>query len=149
MTEPFLRYRVDVDASVATLWRVLTDNAFIPQYMFGCVAETDWKPGSPLLWRGAADGKVYVKGTVVSVDAPRRVEYTVIDPNNPAVADVPENYLSMIYTLEERGDGGSTLEIAQGDFTKVANGDKRYKDSAAGGDFLLQAIRKLAEGVGG
>jgi uncharacterized protein YndB with AHSA1/START domain len=146
MVEPFIRHTLDVDAPVATLWKVLTDNEFIPQYMFGCVAETDWKPGSALLWRGAADGKVYVKGAVVSVDAPHRLEYTVIDPNNPALADVAENYLSMIYTLTERGEGASTLEVAQGDFTKVSNGEKRYEDSLGGGESILPAIKKLAEG---
>lgn len=78
----FIRNTLDVNAPVETLWRVLTSNDFIPQYMFGCLAETDWNPGSPLLWKGAADGKLYVKGSIVSFDAPRRLEYTIIDPNN-------------------------------------------------------------------
>lgn len=140
----FIRNTLEVRAPITTLWKVLTSNEFIPQYMFGCVAETDWKPGSPLLWRGAADGKLYVKGNVVAVDAPRRLEYTIIDPNNPAIADVPENYLTMVYTLGEH-DGNTTLEIAQGDFSKVANGPQRYQDSLSGGDFILQEIKKLAE----
>ncbi|MGB0123360.1 MAG: SRPBCC domain-containing protein, partial [Silvibacterium sp.] len=113
--------------------------------MFGCIAETDWKPGSPLLWKGAADGKLYVKGSVVSIDAPHRLEYTIIDPNNTTIADVPENYLTMIYTLEDRGDRASSLEIAQGDFSKVAKGEQRYKENLSGGDHILQAIKKLAE----
>jgi uncharacterized protein YndB with AHSA1/START domain len=145
MAELFIRNMLDVDVPAAQLWKVLTENEYIPQYMFGCIAETDWKGGSPLLWRGAADGKVYVKGNIVSIDAPRRLEYTVIDPNNPALADVPENYLTMIYSLTERGERGCTLEIAQGDFSKVANGEERYRDSLGGGDHILQAIKKLAE----
>lgn len=145
MPEPFIRHTLDIEAPSQTLWQVLTDNQFIPQYMFGCIAETDWKPGSPLLWKGAADGKLYVKGNVVSIDAPHRLEYTVIDPNNSVLADIPENYLTMVYTLTGRGDDASTLEIAQGDFTNVANGDQRYQDSLGGGDFILQAIKKLAE----
>lgn len=144
MESLFIRNTLEVHAPIQALWKVLTSNEFIPQYMFGCVAETDWKPGSQLLWKGAADGKLYVKGNVVSVDAPRRLEYTIIDPNNPAIADVPENYLTMIYTLGER-NGGTTLEIAQGDFSKVAMGPQRYQDSLGGGDFILQAIKKLAE----
>ena len=140
----FIRNALEVHAPIQMLWKVLTSNDFIPQYMFGCVAETDWKPGSPLLWKGAADGKLYVKGNVVSVDAPHRLEYTIIDPNNPAIPDVPENYLTMIYILGAR-DGGTALEIVQGDFSKVANGPQRYQDSLGGGDFILQAIKKLAE----
>lgn len=145
MAEAFIRHTLDVDAPIQTVWRVLTDNEFIPQYMFNCRAETDWKPGSPLLWKGAADGRLYVKGTVVSIDAPRSLAYTVIDPNNPAVADVPENYLTVTYTLKQRDSRASTLEIAQGDYSKVANGQKRYEESAGAGDFILQSIKKLAE----
>jgi uncharacterized protein YndB with AHSA1/START domain len=145
MAEPFIRNTLEVNAPIDTLWKILTSNEFIRQYMFGCVAETDWKPGSPLLWRGAADGKLYVKGNVVSIDKPHRLEYTIIDPNNPELADVPENYLTMIYTLSERGSSASVLEIAQGDFSKVGNGEQRYQDSLGGGDHILQAIKKLAE----
>jgi uncharacterized protein YndB with AHSA1/START domain len=145
MAELFIRNTLDVNAPVSVLWKILIDNEFIPQYMFGCIAETDWKPGSPLLWKGAADGKLYVKGNIVSIDAPYSLAYTVIDPNNPALADVSENYLTMIYTLKERGDHASTLEIAQGDFSKVADGQARYEDSLGGGDFILTAIKNIAE----
>jgi uncharacterized protein YndB with AHSA1/START domain len=145
MAELFIRNTLDVNAPVSALWKILTENEFIQQYMFGCIVETDWKPGSPLLWKGAADGKLYVKGDVVSIDTPYHLAYTIIDPNNPAIPDLPENYLTVTYTLKERGDGGSTLEIAQGDYSTVANGQQRYEESAGGGDFILQSIKKLAE----
>jgi uncharacterized protein YndB with AHSA1/START domain len=144
MTELLIRKSIEVQAPIETLWKVLTDSGFIKQYMFGCIAETDWKPGSPLLWKGAADGKLYVKGSVVSIDPPHRLEYTVFDPNSQE-ADVPSNYLTMTYTLKERNDQASALEITQGDFTKVENGQKRYEDSTSGGDSILTEIKKLAE----
>jgi uncharacterized protein YndB with AHSA1/START domain len=146
MPELVIRKTVEVDAPVSTLWKVLTDNEFIPKYMFGCYAESDWVPGAPLLWKGAADGKLYVKGHVVAIAAPHHLEYTVIDPNSE-IEDIPENYLKMTYELKERGEGASTLEIAQGDFAIVANGQKRYEDVKAGDDHLLQAIKKVAEAL--
>jgi uncharacterized protein YndB with AHSA1/START domain len=139
-----IRKTIEVDAPAATLWKILTDNEFIQQYMFGCYADTDWKAGSPLLWKGAADGKVYVKGKIVAIDPPHRLVYNMIDPNS-TIADIPENYLTMTYTLNERGRNGSLLEIVQGDFSKVANGESRYNDTLAGGDAILPAIKKLAE----
>ena len=147
MTELLIRKSIEVNASAGTLWRVLTDNAFIPQYMFGCVTETDWKPGSPLLWKGAADGKVYVKGNVISVDPQRRLEYTVIDPNNPAIEDIPANYLTMVYELKEHGERSSTVEFIQGDYAKVAQGQKRYEETLQGDDYILAKIKELAEAV--
>jgi uncharacterized protein YndB with AHSA1/START domain len=145
MAELFIHNTLEVNAPIQTLWKVLTDNQFIPQYMFGCVAETDWKPGSPLLWRGAADGKLYVKGKVVSIDAPHFLQYTIIDPNNPAIPDISQNYLTVTNTLRDRDGNASTLEMTMGDYSKVANGQQRYEESAGGGDFILQAIKKLAE----
>ena len=147
MTELLIRKSIEVNASAGTLWRVLTDNAFIPQYMFGCVTETDWKPGSPLLWKGAADGKLYVKGNVISVDPQRRLEYTVIDPNNPAIEDIPANYLTMVYELKEHGERSSTVEFIQGDYAKVAQGQKRYEETLQGDDYILAKIKELAEAV--
>lgn len=144
MTEPVISKKIEISAPARTLWKVLTDNQFIKQYMFNCYAETDWRPGSPLLWKGAADGKLYVKGRVVAVEPPHRLEYTVIDPNS-TIPDVPENYLTMTYILKEREGHASTLEIVQGDFTRVAEGERRYRESLDGDDVVLNGIKKLAE----
>jgi uncharacterized protein YndB with AHSA1/START domain len=144
MTELVIRKSIEVGAPVETLWRILTDSKFIPQYMFGCIAETDWKPGSPLLWKGAADGKLYVKGHIVSNDAPHRLVYTIFDPNS-TIKDIPENYLTMTYDLKRRGDRASTLEITQGDYAAVEDGENRYKHSQEGDDLVLNGIKKLAE----
>jgi len=144
MPELFIHKSVDVNASASTLWNVLTDNAFIPQYMFNCNAETDWKPGSPLLWRGAADGKVYVKGHIVTFNAPHLLEYTVIDPNS-AIADIPENYLTMTFAIKDRGANTCTLDIKQGDYAKVENGQQRHADTVGGNDMWLESVKKVAE----
>lgn len=145
MTELFIHKSINVNAPVETLWRVLTENSFIQQYMFGCIAETDWKPGSPLLWRGAADGKLYVKGHVVAIDPEQRLEYTVVDATNPAVADIPVNYLTMIYELRKLGDRASAVEFIQGDYAKVGQGQKRYEETLQGDDYILAKIKELAE----
>src|SRR5262249_6997893 len=122
-----------------------TDNEFIPQYMFNCVAETDWKPGSPLLWKGSGDGKLYVKGTIVAIEAPHRLVYTVIDPNS-TIPDIPANYLTMTFSLTAKKDQGSILEVTQGDFATVAEGQRRYKETLEGDDMWLQGIKRVAEG---
>lgn len=144
MTELLIRKSIDVNAPVEILWKVLTESEFIQQYMFGCIAETDWKPGSTLLWKGAADGKLYVHGHIVTIDPLRSLEYTVFDSNSK-MADVPSNYLTMHYTLTKRGDQASTLEITEGDFAKVAEGERRYTDSLDGDNTVLEGIKKIAE----
>ncbi|MGA7292604.1 MAG: SRPBCC domain-containing protein [Terriglobales bacterium] len=144
MTELLIRKSIEIDAPIETLWKVLTDSQFIRQYMFGCNAETEWKTGSPLLWRGAADGKLYVKGHVVSIDPPHRLAYTIFDPNS-TIPDIPANYLTMTCELKKNNDRISVLEITQGDFSTVADGDRRYRHSLGGDDIVLQGIKQVAE----
>ena len=146
MSELVVRKQIEIDAPPSTVWKVLTDNEFIPQYMFNCVTETDWRPGSPLLWKGAADGKLYVKGNIVTVDAPHRLSYTVIDPNS-TIPDVPANYLTMTFSLKPKQDHGSVLEVTEGDFATVAEGQQRYKHTLEGNDMVLQRIKKVAEAL--
>jgi uncharacterized protein YndB with AHSA1/START domain len=144
MSELAVRRSVAIHAPAKTTWRVLTDNTFIPQYMFGCIAETDWQPGSPLLWKGAADGELYVKGAIVTFDAPRLLRYTTIDPNNPEVPDLPENYLTMSFIIREEKTG-CRLEMVADGFNTVAKGAERYQEVNAGDDSLLLAIKGIAE----
>jgi uncharacterized protein YndB with AHSA1/START domain len=143
MSELLIRKQIEIEATAETLWKILTENEFIQQYMFNCHAETDWKPGSPLLWRGAADGKLYVKGHVVAIDPPHRLMYTVIDPNS-TIPDIPANYLTMTFVIKPNGNG-SVLEVTQGDFATVAEGQRRYNDSLDSDDTVLAGIKRLAE----
>jgi uncharacterized protein YndB with AHSA1/START domain len=143
VTELLIRQSIEVAAPAEVLWKILTNSEFIRQYMFGCNAESDWKPGSSLLWRGAGDGTLYVKGNIVSIDPPHSLVYTVFDPNS-TMADIPSNYLTMTYKLSSLNDRATQLEITQGDFSKVENGQKRYQDSL-GGSEILEKIKTLAE----
>jgi uncharacterized protein YndB with AHSA1/START domain len=144
MTELLIRKSIAIDTPAEILWKVLTDNEFIPKYMFSCFAESDWKPGSPLLWKGTGDHKLYVKGQVVSFEPHHRLVYTVFDPNS-TLADRPSNYLTMTYELKDLGKEGTLLEITQGDFAQVEDGERRYQHTIACGDSMLEQIKELAE----
>ena len=142
----FVEDTIEIDAPAARVWTILTDSSFIQQYMFGCVAETDWQPGSSLLWKGAGDGHLYVKGEVVAIDAPHRLEYTVLGADM-AIADVPENYLTIIYNLRENSRNATELRVAMGDFDAVGNGQARYEETMASGGWapMLAKVKQLAE----
>jgi uncharacterized protein YndB with AHSA1/START domain len=117
--------------------------------MFGCAALSDWKPGSPLLWKGTFNNveMVAVKGHIVRIEPGRLLIYTVIDPNNPEIPDLPENYLTVTCELAKEGDG-TRLTVSQGDYTTVAQGAIRYEHSVKGGgwDPILTQIKALVEG---
>ena len=88
---------------------------------------------------------VFVKGNIAGIEPGKFLAYTTIDPNS-AVADIPENYLTVTYLLSEEGDATS-LTVTQGDYSKVAEGAKRYKETVDGGGWqpILDQIKKLVE----
>ncbi len=144
----FVKDSITIDASAARVWDALINPEQTKKYMFGCETVSDWKIGSPLLWRGNFDGHdvVFVKGTIVDFQPEKLLAYTTIDPNNSEVPDIPENYLTVIYELKEE-NGKTVLTVSQGDYSKVANGEKRYDDTVEGGGWtsILDAIKMLLE----
>ena len=107
---------ISINAPIHQVWDTLTNPAATKKYMFGCDTVSDWKPGSPLLWRGHYEGKdmVFVKGSIIAIQAPTLLTYTVIDPN-ATMPDIPDNYLNVTYQLEEQ-DGITTLTVSQDGF---------------------------------
>lgn len=146
--ELFIKNSISINASPAKVWNALVNPDETKKYMFGCEALSDWKVGSPLIWKGSYEGKemIFVKGSIIAIQPEKLLAYTVIDPNS-AVPDVPENYLTVTYTLAQE-NGGTLLSVSQGDYTKVADGERRYKDSYNDGEGwnpILKAIKKLVE----
>lgn len=145
--ELFISSEIFIDAPAIVVWQMLTHPQQTKKYMFGCEAVTDWKPGSPLEWIGHYEGEdiVFVKGKVVDIIPCKKLSYTTIDPQG-GMKDIPENYLTVTYELQEEG-GLTHLRISQGDYSLVADGEKRYNDSVAGGGWttILGQIKKLVE----
>lgn len=139
---------IDIEADASRVWFALTNPHQTKKYMFGCEAISDWKVGSPLLWKGVWEGKemVFVKGHIVAIEPEKLLAYTVIDPNSD-IEDIPENYLTVTYELKSI-NGLTRLTVTQGDFATVANSEQRYKDSYNNGEGwnpILMEIKKLLE----
>ena len=139
---------IRIQAPAARVWDALTNPAQTKKYMFGCEALSDWKEGSPLLWKGNFNGVevVAVKGTILKIQPGKYLAYTAIDPNNPSIPDLPENYLTVTCDLSEE-DGQTTLTATQGDYSTVADGENRYKHTIDGGGWnpILIEIKKILE----
>lgn len=139
---------ITLNAPATIVWDALVNPEKTKIYMFGCETVSDWKPGSELLWRGHYEGKdmVFVKGHVVEIVPNQKLVYTVFDPNS-TMEDIPANYLTVSYTLNEN-QGVTTLTVTQGDYSTVAEGERRYKESYNGGEGwnpILEAIKKMIE----
>ena len=139
---------ISINSTNTIVWDILTKPEQTKKYMFGCETVSDWKKGSSLLWKGSYEGKemVFVKGNIVDIEPGKILVYTVIDPNS-TMEDKPENYLTVTYKLSDE-NGQTVLTVTQGDYSKVADGEKRYKESYNNGEGwnpILVEIKKLAE----
>lgn len=151
MEKKIIENSIAIKAPASKVWDMLTNPEQTKKYMFGCETVSDWKPGSPLLWKMMYEGKEFipVKGNIVSIIPGALLSYTVIDPNSD-IEDIPENYLTVTYTLDTSGDE-TILHVTQGDYNTVANGGKRYEESYNNGEGwnpILVEIKKLAESEG-
>lgn len=134
---------ITIRATADRIWQALIDPEITPRYMYGCTVESIWTPGSPVLWKGVADGTLYVKGNLVAFEPGKKLSFTVIDPNGK-YPDIPENYLVTTYLLEE-ADGGTRIDVSQGDYSTVAEGEQRYQHAEPGWTMTLSKLKEILE----
>jgi uncharacterized protein YndB with AHSA1/START domain len=95
---------IDVDAAPGRVWSALTDSELVKRYMMGSEVVTDWRPGSPIVWKGEYNGKSFEdKGMVIEADPDHRLVITHFSPMT-GEPDRPENYHTIVYELEPHGD---------------------------------------------
>ncbi len=96
---------IRIDAPVSKVWEALTTPSLIKQYFFGTNAISDFKEGSPLIFKGEWEGKEYEdKGTILKVVPQKLFRYNFWSSLS-GIEDKPENYVIITYELTERNNG--------------------------------------------
>ena len=131
----------DIDASTADVWTALTSPEAIAQYMWGAQVETDWEPGSPIVWRGEYEGTPYEdKGKIVEILPGQRLVVTHYSPLR-GKEDVPESYHTLTYMLGA-SDGCTHLSLSQD-----GNGSEEEAEHSRGmWEQMLAGVKRVAEG---
>jgi uncharacterized protein YndB with AHSA1/START domain len=130
----------EIDASPDQVWSALTDPEQIKQYMFGSQVETDWQPGSPIVWKGEYEGKQYEdKGEIVEIEPERRLKVTHFSPLG-GQEDVPENYHTLLYELEAR-DGKTRVSLSQDNNPS----EEAAEHSRANWEQMLTGLKQVVE----
>ena len=142
MTEMTYEQTVFILAPIDKVWDALTNPEITPQYMFGCAVVSDWTPGNSVVWKGA-NGQEYVKGEVVTFDPLKELAFTVFDPNAGYIDD-PSNYLTTRYKISKQ-DGATRVDVSQGDYATVENGEKRFKESFVSWELTLKTLKRILE----
>jgi uncharacterized protein YndB with AHSA1/START domain len=103
---------ITVNAPVAKVWAALISPNMIKKYLFGTDVVSDWKQGSPIVFRGEWQGKTYEdKGVILRLEPERLIQYSHWS-NLSGLPDTPENY--HVITFELAGEGsGTRLSLSQ------------------------------------
>ena len=131
---------ITIEAPPSRVWSVLTDPGAIKEFMFGSDVVTDWTVGSPIVWRGIWEGKEYEdRGSVLEFDPGRRLTVTHFSPLS-GQEDVPENYHTLTWTLEDRS-GATELALSQDNNPRP----EAAEHSKGMWDSLVQGVKAIAE----
>jgi uncharacterized protein YndB with AHSA1/START domain len=133
--------RVTIHATRGEVWEALTDPDKVKQYLHGTEMSTDWKEGSPIVWRGEWKGRSYEdKGTVLAVQPERLLRYTHWSPMGGS-EDKPENYHTVTYELAG-DDGKTTLTLSQDN-----NASQEEADTMADNNWgpVLNGLKEMVE----
>lgn len=134
------KVEVVVNAPIAKVWEALTDPKIVKQYLFGTEVVTDWKVGSPIIWKGVWQGKPYEdKGEILQM-IPEKLLETTYWSNMAGLPDRPENYKKVTYELGE--ENGSTKLILTQDNNPTEE-DKNHSEQ--NWKMVLDGLKKLLE----
>jgi uncharacterized protein YndB with AHSA1/START domain len=145
MKELKVKKTITLNAEVAKVWEALTKPEMTKKYMFGTEVVSDWKVGSPILWKGTSKGeeKIFVKGSIERIEAGKLLQFTTFDLN-AKYTDVPSNYIQATYELTPKF-GKTVLSVTQGDYSRVEDGKKRFTDADGGWSQALNALKAFIE----
>ena len=92
-----------INASSTKIWNALVSPEAIKQYMFGTNVVSDWRVGSPIVWKGEWQGKPYEdKGKILQFEPEQTIQYSHFSPLS-GLPDEPKNYHTV--TVELTADG--------------------------------------------
>ncbi len=140
-TNLIARASIRIHAPGEKVWDALVNPAAIRQYMFGTTVVSDWREGSPIVWKGEWQGKPYAdKGVILQLKPGRVLQYSHFSPL-AGLPDTPENYHHV--TVELAAEGNQTrVSLAQDN--NESEDDQAH--SQQNWEMMLAALKKFVEG---
>jgi len=131
---------ISINAPVGRVWDALINPELIGQYMFGTNVISDWKEGSPIIWKGEWEGNKYEdKGVILKLEPERLIQYSHFSALSGR-QDLPENY--HIVTIELSGKGKQTFVSLLQDNNAT---EKVREHSEKNWKIMLDGLKKLLE----
>ena len=131
---------ISINAPIGRVWEAFTNPELIRQYMFGTRVVTDWKVGSPIVWKGEWQGQSYEdKGTILKLEPQRLIQYSHFSPLSGA-PDLAENYHTVTVELASAG-AQTTVSLSQDNNETEDERDHSQKNW----QMMLEGVKRLLE----
>ncbi|HMC93645.1 MAG TPA: SRPBCC domain-containing protein [Polyangia bacterium] len=131
---------VTIDAPVDKVWDGLVSPDVIKKYMAGATVVSDWKEGSPIVWKGEWKGKPFEdKGKILAIEPERHLKYSHYSPMS-GEPDKPESYHTVTIDLAKL-DGGVRVALSQ----DKNHSDKALAESEKNWKMMLEGLKKAVE----
>ena len=131
---------INIKASKAKIWNALTNSELIKIYFFGTECISEWKKGSPILYKGSWEGKPYEdKGNILDIETEKFIHYNYWSSFS-GTEDKLENYSEIKYELT--ADNTETI------FTIIQSGFKTQETldhSDKNWGYIMDGLKKLCE----
>lgn len=132
--------QIEINSSVDKVWDALTNPEKIKKYFFGTDVETDWKVGSPIIWKGSWEGKSYEdKGKILKFEKNKIISYNHFSPLT-RLADVPANYHTVTTKLFKEDKKTKVVLTQDGN-----KNEEEQKHSEENWKMILEGLKKFVE----
>jgi uncharacterized protein YndB with AHSA1/START domain len=134
------RASTTINAPSERVWDALVNPGAIKQYMFGTDVVSDWREGSPIVWKGEWQGQAYEdKGVILQIKPGRTIQYSHFSPLS-RLPDEPENYHTV--TIELSADRDQThVSLTQDNNAS----EEERAHSEKNWEMMLTALKEFVE----
>ncbi len=130
-----------IHAPASKVWQALVNPEIIKQYLFNTDVISDWKVGSPIIYRGEWEGKPFEdKGEILAMEPEKLLKSTHWSPLS-GVPDSPENYHTVTYTLSDKGE---STEVTITQDNNATEEEKTHSEK--NWQTVLKGMKDLLEG---
>jgi uncharacterized protein YndB with AHSA1/START domain len=129
-----------INASPSIVFDALTNSNKILQYFPLKEVVSSWEVGGEIILKGSNGEKDFIDYGKIEILSPNdKFQYTYWSDNH-GTDRVPENYLTICYTLH-KVDNGTSLELEHRNFKS----EKMYSEMLNVWDFLLSNLKDFVE----
>jgi len=131
-----VKNNVTINAPTRDVWNALTDPEKTKKYFFHCKVFSDWRPGSPIIFKGHIFFMIPIKmsGIIKRIEPERLLEYTLSNGKNTSIITHQLTFADRQTTLHFTDDEGTG-----------ENAEQRYMKAVNSWDKLLKRLKRVVE----